>query len=113
MRPTRAISLVAILATIFTGSLTCSPASAMIPECRGRMQAVIDTARGDVQPTPEAAAAQALEITFGTDVRDVVLRHSEGDRFVATTVDGSTLEHAPTVVVEQAEHGFIPAGVLC
>jgi hypothetical protein len=74
------------------------------------MQAVID---GGVQPTPEAAAAQALEITFGIDVRDVVLRHAEGERFVAMTVDGSTLEHAPTIVVERSEHGFTPAGVVC
>jgi hypothetical protein len=113
MHPARAVSLVAILSTIFTGSLTCSPASAMIPECRGQMQAVIDGSRGGVQPTPEAAAAQALEITFAIDVRDVVLRHSEGDRFVAMTVDGFTLEHAPTILVERTGHGFIPAGVVC
>ena len=103
----------AVLATVFSGSLTCSPASAMIPECRGEMQAIIEGGRGGVQPTPEVAAAQALEITFGTDVRDVVLQHSEGDRFVAMTVDGVALEHAPTVVVERTEHGFIPAGVVC
>jgi len=113
MRPARAVSLVAILATIFTGSLTCSPASAMIPECRGQMQAVIDGSRSGVQPTPEAAAAEAIEITFAIDVRDVVLRHSDGDRFVAVIVDGSTLEHAPTVLVERAEHGYVPTGVVC
>jgi hypothetical protein len=113
MTPSRAVSLLAIIATIFTGSLTCAPASADIPTCRGQMRRAVDRDRGGLLPTREAAAARALEVTYELDVRSVVLTRGEGNRAVATKIDGVLLAEPPTVVIEAAERGFVPAEVIC
>jgi hypothetical protein len=85
----------------------------MIPDCHGDRRATIDSSQGGILPTPESAAAHALEIAFSIDVRDVALLHAEEDRYRATGVDGAILEHPPTVVIGRTEHGFIPTEVTC
>jgi hypothetical protein len=113
MTPFRAISLVAILATVFSGSLTCAPASAEIPVCRGEFQSSIENGPDGALPTPESAAASALEVTYQTDVRIVVLSSRAGSRYVVTSIDGVVLEDPPTVRLERTERGFTPTGVIC
>ena len=113
MTPFRAISLVAILATVFSGSLTCAPASAEIPVCRGESQSSILNGGDGALPTPEAAAAAALEITYQTDVRIVTLSPQPGSAYVVTSIDGVALEDPPTVMLERTERGSSPTGVIC
>ena len=113
MRPARAISLVAVLATVFSGSLTCAPASAEIPVCRGEFQSSIVNGPDGALPTAEAAAASALELTYQTDVRIVVLSPQPGYRYVVTSIDGVALEDPPTVRLGRTERGFTPSGVIC
>jgi hypothetical protein len=113
MSPFRAISLVAILATVFSGSLTCAPASAEIPVCRGEFESSIINGPDGALPTPESAASRALEVTYQTDVRMVVLSPQTGYRYVVTSIDGVALDDPPIVRLERTAKGFIPAGVIC
>ena len=109
----RAISLVAILATVFSGSLTCAPASAEIPVCRGAFRSSITNGPEGALPTPESAAARALEVTYQTDVRIVTLSAHAGSRYVVTSIDGVALDDPPAVRLERDERGFVPVGVIC
>jgi hypothetical protein len=113
MTPVRAVSLVAILATVFSGSLTCAPASAEIPVCRGESQSSIDNGPDGALPTRESAAARALEVTYQTDVRFVVLSPRTGSRYVVTSIDGVAPADPPIVTLERTESGFTPTGVIC
>lgn len=113
MTPARGVSLVAVLATIFSGSLTCAPASAEIPICRGEFQSSITDGPDTALPTPEAAAASALEVTYQTDVRTVVLTPQPNSLYIVTSIDGVTLQDPPTARLEGTERGFIPTGVIC
>ena len=113
MTRSRAISLVAILATIFAGSLTCSPASAGIPVCRGEFQSSIVSGPIGALPTPESAAARALELTYQIDVRFVELAPGDGGRYLVTSIDGVSVQDPPNVRLERTERGFVPSGVVC
>jgi hypothetical protein len=113
MTPFRAIFRVATLATVFAGALTCAPASAEIPVCRGDFQSSIINGPHGALPTPESAAARALEVTYQTDVRIVILSPQPGYRYVVTSIDGVALDDPPIVRLERRAKGFIPAGVIC
>jgi hypothetical protein len=103
----------AMITTIFAGSLTCSSAAAEVPPCRGGSSHTIDLASTGHQPTRESAAARGLEVTFGIDVRQVELTHDVDDRYIVMTIDGVALADPPTVVIERVERGSVPVGVLC
>ncbi len=77
---------------------------------RGECRSSILNGSDGALPTPEAAAAAALEVTYQTDVRIVTLSPQPGSGDVVTSIDGVALEDPPRGHARTRREGIHPDG---